>query len=175
MKHPVMRASTLLKTVAVLLLVSSLTPSAAQAGSVTVEGTASQIVVTAQDASLEEVLGELGRAQGFEVERASGEPGAALSGRFTGPISDVLVTILQNESYLIEHAPAATAGIARIVLLGSAGKTGAASPDAPAQAANTAAAAQGPRPLPREVIPPSAPVASTPVAPLRQVAKRART
>lgn len=176
MKHR--RTRSIVQIAALLLLVSGLKPSATHASSVTVDGTVNQIAVAAHDASVDEVLGEIGRVQGFAVERASGEPGFAISGRFSGTIGDVMATILQNESYLIEHSSVATAGIVRIVLLGPAGTAPAAAVAAAPNlvaAAATRSAVPSPQPLPREVIAPSAPLSSPPVAPLRQVAKPTRS
>ena len=164
MKHPRSHAVHFASRLAFLVL---LAPASALAGTVTVEGTANEIAVAVQDASLDDVMGQIGRAQGFEVERASGEPGAAISGRFTGPVGEVMANILQNESYLIENSAAAKAGIARIVLLGPAGKSETVAPAA--VAANAGAAAPRPQPLPREVIAPA------PTAGALQAVKRPRT
>ena len=153
-------------------LAAFLIPSAAAAGSVTIDEDRGTFAIEAKDATVDEVLTRVGQSQGFSVERGGDTPGTTFSGRFTGPLKTVMARILENESHMIVHSATSKTGIARVLLLGPA--------ETPAPPVAVAVPAAGgsttgtstipvPKPLPREVVGPAPTAAPQPV-----VAKSAR-
>ena len=138
---------TWLKIAQFALAAAFLQPNAASSGTVTVSDIAAGIAVDAQDAAIDEILADVGRSQGFDVERVGGALGAPITGHFTGALGEVMAKILRNQSHMIEHSASAKAGIARIVLWGAAVTAIAATPaPLPAAVAPGAIAAVPPVP-----------------------------
>ena len=156
---------------AAIALTAFLIPVAVSAGTVTVDEAASAIAVDSFDADVDEILGQIGQSQGFQIERVGPAPVEKVSASISGPLVDVVARILQNENHVILYSATAKAGISRVVLFG----VGAKSDNQPGSAVMAAAAlskrttAGSPQPLPREVIAPTAPA-----APVQPMAKRPR-
>ena len=143
---------TWLKIAPFALAAAFLQPNAASSGTVTVSDIAAGIAVDAQDAAIDEILADVGRSQGFDVERVGGALGAPITGHFTGALGEVMAKILRNQSHMIEHSASAKAGIARIVVWGAAEKPKTVTAPSPAPTA-VAALAATPAPLPAAVAP----------------------
>jgi hypothetical protein len=100
-------------------------PFQAAAGTVKIEQMADRTVaVTAEGATISEVVAKLGEAYGFRLDHkgnsrpsdATRDEQLSIDGRFDGSLRSVLDRILQKESYFIELANQSRSGIARVVL-----------------------------------------------------------
>lgn len=96
-----------------LALLSMLAAAKADAGSFNIMGLADgHLMVEAADASVAEILSSLARKRGFNVD---GDATRHVSGKFSGPLDDVLRRILRSENFTVVYD---AGGISRIVLLG---------------------------------------------------------
>ena len=119
-----------------------------------------QISVDVVDASLDEVLNQIGSLYGFKVERiGNAAPSDTMSGRFDGTLAGVVARVLQSENHSIVTSSTAPSGIVRVSLYSSGPAVQAAAPNQQ-QFASTAGG--GPQPLSRLVPAPQPAAARAP-------------
>jgi hypothetical protein len=105
----------------------------AGAGTIAIaEGENSTIVVTADNATVDEMLDALGQRFGFTVERVAPELNRKVfSGRFVGEPERLIDQMLRGVSHILVQSEDALVGIERVLLVGSSEPTAPLAPAPP--------------------------------------------
>ena len=154
-----MRAIGFFRMALSFIAMTTVAGASAIAGTIDISGDVGKVVLEADRKSVEDVIGQLGKNYGFEVERIGGAAvGPAVWGHYEGSLRQVLARTLENQSHLVVSSP--TGGIAKVVLYGpNCARPGQPSPQdagAVVQPLNQTATNTGrPQPLAREVIAPA--------------------
>jgi hypothetical protein len=89
-------------------------PAWAGSSSIEIDKANGSLTIEADNASIDDVLNQIGEANGFEVTRnGAGEP-SVVSGQYEGTIKSVVSNILKRENHMIVYSP--VGGISRIIL-----------------------------------------------------------
>lgn len=118
-RRSVMSSMRVLCTIVICGSIALLPTTVCQAATGTVQvkslNDSGRVEVEAKDASIDDILAQLGTAQDIKIERIGDETAArAWSGRISGSVDAVVARLLESENFVVEHARGTRSGILRI-------------------------------------------------------------